>query len=240
MNLGTIKTEFTQRFPDYTISDAQQTTWANDAAKDIAHRLKINPTSGNINLVAGTREYDLITNFTDFLSINFDEQVQYVNSSGEYIPLTKKSIAWLNRWYPDWKNASNNDPFIYYLRGKYIGLFYTPGTTIANGLYVPYYAKPTAMTAAGDDPFDDRTDLEFLHEGIILYMGWKSKWNIGKVLNSEHTNDEAGKLWRAYLTFIAWARTELPDDQIDPRDDFNRPYNTGGAHADPEHPFVIV
>lgn len=175
-----IMTEFGQRAPDSPVTDAQKLLWANDGARDIARRTKTLRTSGSINLVAGTANYDLIDSFATFLAIDPDGGVAFYDGN-DYLKLAPKSKDWLDTYVAGWRNAQQGDPIAYYREGKDLYTYPTSASNYTAGLLVYYFKMPAEMTAASsDDPFDDRTELEPYHDLIILYMLWKAKQSIGE------------------------------------------------------------
>jgi len=210
-----ILTEFAQRAPDSPSTTAQQLIWANDGALNIARKLELLPTSGSINLVSGTQSYDLISNFSTFLKLDLNGGIHFYNGS-DYSKLPIVTEDWLDTYVADWRNATNTDPTCCYKKGKDIFLYPTPGANYTNGLKVYYFAKPTAMTADGDDPFSDRTDLEDLHEGVVLFMLWKAKQALGEYLQAREAKAE-------YMQFLSDSSVWINKDE-GVQDGIFRPY----------------
>ena len=201
MTLLELRTEFDSLAPDSPVSDTVQTTWANLGQIDIVRRTKCLPTSGSIDIVGSTANYDLTTNFTDYLEIDYDGGVQFYDGT-DYTTLKKVNQAWLDRNVIDWRNSDEDDPRAYYFENKYIYLYPTPGASYTGGLLVHYIQKPTDMSADSSEPFDSRVDLEPYHELILNYMLYRAKRGIGEFL-------QAREYYQEYLRGVERMKIEL-------------------------------
>jgi len=222
-----ILTEFTQRAPDSPATAAQQLIWANDGALHIADKCNLLPTSGNISLTAtttnGAQAYDIITTLTDFLKFDYNGGIHYYNGS-DYTPLKIVSEGYMDKRVGDWRNTAPDEPTRCWRKGKYLYVYPGSASAVTNGLKVSYYAKPTAMTANGDDPFSSRTDLEDFHEGVVLYMIWKAKQAIGEY-------QQAGVAKNELNDFIRRAMYRVADDELDDQPFF--PYHKEAVQYGP-------
>lgn len=188
MNRGQIRTEFSQRAPDSPATTTQMDLWSQRGVNHIARLLKLFPTSGNINILASTGSYDLISSFSLFLKLNLTGGVFYYD--GDYEPLKIVNRAWLDQNATGWKNADEDEPVMCFKEGNYLYLYPTPATAKTNGLQVYYFSKPTQMTGDSSDPFNGRGDLDDLHEAIVLYMVWKTKQSVGVSDQAEVAKNE--------------------------------------------------
>ena len=206
-----ILTEFGQLAPDSSATATQQLAWANDGAIHLADKLELLPTIDTIDLTAtatnGSQAYDLIDEFTNYLKPDYNGGIQYYDGS-DYTELKKVSEGWLDAHITGWRNNAPGTPTVYYIKGKNLYVYPASDANITGGLKVNYFAKPTAQTADGDDPFDDRTDLEDLHEGVVLYMMIRAKRAIGEW-------KQAGVIAGDLNTFIREKGWRVADSEMD-------------------------
>jgi hypothetical protein len=204
--------------PDSPVLTTQMDLWSQRGANNIARTLELFPTSGSINLLSGTREYSLTTNFSLFLKLDLSAGVYYYDGT-DYSPLKIINMSWLETYVPGWRNSDTGDPRSVYKRGDYLGLYPTPSANKTSGLLVYYYAMPTQMAGDASDPFNSRTDFVDLHEGIILFMIWKAKQSIGEYQQAEGAKGE-------YFNFLREANSWVNKDEEVVNEIF-RPYHLG-------------
>ena len=204
-------TEFAQRCPDSPWATAQQLIAANDGAIHLADKLELLPTIDSTDTTAatanGAQAYDLITLFTNFLKLDYNGGVHYYNGS-DYTQLKMVSEGWMDARMGDWRNTAPGTPEVCWRKGKNLYVYPGASTVVTNGLKINYFAKPTAMTADGDDPFSDRTDLEDLHEGVVIYMMIRAKQAIGEWKQAEILKSDLAK-------FIQEKGWRVADDEMD-------------------------
>jgi len=104
-------------------------------------------TTGTLNLVQGTQEYDLSTNFADI-----DEQnITAVSIQGA---AQRKLTYWpfnqLRASQPDLDSAGESTPERYYLKSGSIGFWPVPNATPA--VFIDYFKVPTEMSDDSDTP----------------------------------------------------------------------------------------
>lgn len=222
-----ILTEFAQRAPDSPATSAQQLIWANNGALRMARLLGLIPTSGSISLTStsteGAQSYDLVSNFSSFLKLDVGRGVKYYDGT-DYRILPIRSEAWMDSYVADWHNTDPDEPVVCWKKGNNLYIYQGSSTAITDGLLVYYFAKPTTMTADGDDPFayggSDRTDLEDLQEGVVLFMIWKAKQAIGE-------GDQAREARAEFYNFVGVpesADTWVNEDEVPINEPF-RPYH---------------
>jgi len=149
---------------------AERTALLNEGAKKFVKATGILQKSGNITSVDGTQEYDLLSNFSDYLRISKEGGVFYNTKKITYRSLTQLAL----KYGPDWQTMAEGTPEEYYIRGKrYLGLVTTPDTSSLT-VKVYYVYKPTEMSAVTDYPFIPTTVfMEDYHEAPLLYATWK-------------------------------------------------------------------
>lgn len=217
-----IRTEFMQRAPDSPVTTAQMDLWSQRGVNHIARLLKLFPTSGDINLVASTQSYDLLTNFTLFLKLNLKGGVLYYDGT-DYSPLKQVNRSWLDQNVQGWENSDTGTPKACFKEGLTLFLYPTPSSTLTAGLKVYYYSKPTQMTADSSEPFNSRGDLDDLQEAIILYMLWKAKQAMGEYTQAEMAKNE-------FYGFLRESDLWVAEDEEVVNEIF-RPYHLGSPSS---------
>lgn len=103
--------------------------------------------TGTLNLVAGTQEYDLATNFT-----NIDEQniLSVALQGAQQKKLTYWPFNQLRASQPDFDAQGTSIPDRYYLRSGNIGFWPSPADTYQ--AVIDYYLVPTELDADADEP----------------------------------------------------------------------------------------
>ena len=221
-----LRNEFYQRCPDSPATTAQANLWAQRGANHIARVLELFPTSGNINITASTGTYNLTTAFSTFLKLDLRGGVSYYDGS-DYRVLKQVNRAWMDTNVADWRNADADEPIAFFKEGNNLILYPTPATAKTNGLKVFYYALPTQFSNDADDPFNSRTDLADLHEGIVLYMIRKAKQAIGEY-------EQANQALAEFNNFLRETESWLSKDEEVVNEIF-RPYHQSPtiSYSDP-------
>lgn len=159
----------------------------NDAVERFIQLTDCTKTYGSVPIVDGTAEYDLESTFTSYIKLAGPPSVKIVTSSAtRYIQgdeLPQRTPEWLDRGEPGWRALSAGTPMGWYLKedggATYVGL--TPPPDVGSGetwtLIVPYVARPTAMSADGDEPFTISSNvikrLVPFHYGLVHYAAAK-------------------------------------------------------------------
>jgi len=139
----------------------------NDAMHNFERTTSCTPRYGTINVVNGTAEYNLLTNFTDYISLLDREEpsIKRVDASGNitYIQgenFQRRTPHWLDADSPGWLADPKGTPSSWYIRedagATLLGLdpAPSPGTETWT-IRVPYLASSTDMVADADKPFTD-------------------------------------------------------------------------------------
>lgn len=138
-----------------------------------------------IAIVDGTQEYDLEANISDFLRISKQGvELKITPSSGDPTyyagrDFPRRDIAWLNANEPGWKNSDTGRPECWYLQedGGLVVIGVVPVPDVLSGetwtLIVPYVARPSDMSADGDEPFtvssNVKKTLSPWHDALVYY-----------------------------------------------------------------------
>jgi hypothetical protein len=102
-------------------------------------------TAGSLSTVAGTQEYDIVTNFPTMDASNIlSVAIQGANET----KLKFKSFNQIQYISPDLTNDGNALPVYYYIRAGKIGFFPVPAG--AYTVSITYYAIPTELSADAD------------------------------------------------------------------------------------------
>ncbi len=136
----------------------------NDGMDAFVRLTDCTPRYGNIAVVADTAEYDLETNFADYIRIVGNPSIKRVTTGGAitYIQglddFPRRSAEWLDSEMPGWRGTDSGTPMCWYIRddggSTYLGLYPPPDPgTETWTILVPYLAQPTAMSADSDYPF---------------------------------------------------------------------------------------
>lgn len=103
--------------------------------------------TGTLNLVQGTQEYNLTSNFADIDASN-------INSVTIQGSTNAKMSYWaynqLRADQPDFDLIGQSVPTRYYLHAGSIGFWPTPNA--ASTVFIDYYLTPTEMSADADEP----------------------------------------------------------------------------------------
>lgn len=123
--------------------------WINLGYQDFVLRelWSFRETTGTLNLIAGTQEYDLSTNFSDI-----DEQ--NIISVALQGTVERKLPYWpynqLRASQPDFDSYGTSVPERYYLKGGSIGFWPLPAD--AYEVLIDYFKIPTELSADSDQP----------------------------------------------------------------------------------------
>lgn len=159
MNFGDIKKRVRNIVGDETgifIETEELDMYVNDGYNDVARRTKILRDIATINIVAGTAEYSLPSNFI------MEKRVTIENL--RIRKTTIESIDSIDRSKDDPSNKGNS--LAYYFWGSKIGLYPTPASAITGGLKVYYVRLPLTALAADADIPEIPVDM---HEDIVRY-----------------------------------------------------------------------
>lgn len=114
------------------LTDADINAWANEINNEIAQRFRWLRTTAFINSVAGTKEYPFPTGLTSLLEVHYNE-----------LPIYRVQVADFQQRWTYWRRQGDGTPLFYYVLGNSgFGLHPTPGTSLANGIFLAYEALP--------------------------------------------------------------------------------------------------
>lgn len=159
-------------------------------------------TTGTLNTVADTQEYDLVTNFSDI-----DEQniISVAIQGDSYSKLTYWPYNQLRYDQPDFDQEGSGLPTRYYLKSGKIGFWPLPGSVYA--VAIDYFAVPTELSSDSDEPIIPVS----YREALVQYA-----------LSLEHDfntdPDLAQKAMNRYEQIVSLARQNLLSQ---PTDDSN-------------------
>lgn len=182
--------EIKDAWPDVTSTVDNINTELNEAALEIAYvtaAIPKNNSSDPIDLTADNDDYELPS---DFLCIDPDGGVQYLNADSEWDPLKQTTMDWLDENELSWRTNESDDPEYYYIKGNYIYLYPKPDTTRANALMIHYGTIPTLMAAEADEPFNNLTYLDPFHYLVALKVKIQAKQAKGKFADATILSQE--------------------------------------------------
>jgi len=140
-------------------------------------------------LVDEQQEYDLGAVITSDKFFKLADQQPYIKqtTSGGVVTyidgdsFVRRSVNWLDRHEPGWRNASSGTPQYWYVRetaeNVYFGLYPKPNEPSGDThlLQIPYVAYPADMTADGSIPFATteggaaKDYLRAYHQALVHY-----------------------------------------------------------------------
>lgn len=181
---------------------------------DVARHTKCLPENITFDVTADTYEYLLSANVPRFLLP--DRDGLYWNNGTRWKQLIPKDRKWLDSNITNWRNLDSGDPYYYYIEGNKIGVHPTPDTTLSDGFWLYYFAKPAKQTDPNNYVFEGSSqipNLEILDMAIIKYFRWHILSYLGK-------NDEYSRAENQYKKELAekiMLLTERPDIAASPK-----------------------
>lgn len=162
----------------------------NEAQYEFAELTECLQRTSTVAIVAGTAEYDLNANSTDFIRFTKEQPAYYYTDasgnqtvySGDDLP--RREVEWLNRYEPGWKlstlaSSVAQVPQVYYERTdgsqRLLGFWPTPGIESSGSAKVvyAYLANPVPLTSDTQEPFfvgsGYRTDLRPFHQALVHF-----------------------------------------------------------------------
>jgi hypothetical protein len=147
------------------VTDADILEWLCEAQDEIALATHWYRTSSSINVVAGTKEYDL-PNYC--LGI---EEAWYNPDSRVLVPSTAEDLSNMSFYSPNWRYTPNATPIYYYVNANSaIGLHPTPDTSTTSALFLVYSSLPARPTTGADFLFHPPGG----EKACIDYACWKA------------------------------------------------------------------
>lgn len=153
----------------------------NQGAKDVAAYAIALKTNKKFNITAEQKEYNLSSVIGDFLVP--DKPGLWWYNGSQWRQLHAKTLEEFDNKFPTWRDEPSGDPLDYSIDADILTLRPTPGTTLANGLWLYYGRSSVNMTAAGHYPFSGST-TEYTHLSVFdsAIEAW-NEWKIKKILN---------------------------------------------------------
>lgn len=188
----------------------------NDAMHNFERTTSCTARLGQIPIVTGTGEYNLMSAFPDYFSLEDrrEPKIKRVNGSSvtwiEGENFVRRTPTQLDREDPGWMADPNGTPTAWYLRddagSTFIGLDPPPDKgTETWTLYVPYLATSTDMSADSDIPFTlnavPSLRLAVYHQALVHYAA-----GVLEPLRKNYSG--ANRQMGLYAGFIAQYETE--------------------------------
>jgi hypothetical protein len=138
----------------------------NEASKQVARDTRVVTGDFYLNTSEGTATYNFSSE-TEFLSES--EEGVWISDGTDWKELDVHTFDYLNEEYPDWKNASNDQPRICVIERKVknITLYPPPSSTYAGDDYLHIYTEELTADIANFD-----TELELprdLHYAVAFW-----------------------------------------------------------------------
>ena len=172
----------------------------------------------------GVREYNLLSTVNipggDYLRMAPQLPEYQLLSSGSSKSTTfiagpdllpRREVQWLNQYDPGWRGSTGGTPTAYYERmdggQRLFGLTPPPLITSSESgkVLLPYYAKPSSMTADTHVPFTfvnttavttTREDLEPYHQALVHYAAYQ----LEKLRRDWEASERQLQLFLGYVT----------------------------------------
>lgn len=213
MNLGNLRTLCRLTIPGAKttrISNATLDIIINDVVKNVNQRLGLLNQDEKFNVAADQYKYDLSDSsetVTRFFKI--DNLGLWWNagsaSSTDWRRLYPKTIKWLDKNFPQWRDASSGDPLYYAKKGRYLYTYPTPDTALTDGFWLYFIEQTIAMSKDSDYPFGNTSEIpEYsgLADVIVKGVEWWIKPMIGK-------KAQQPAVFKEYLALLDIQRTVL-------------------------------
>jgi len=197
--------EITERVATDTVLN----NWCLVADKSICAITRCIVSDVTFNSVVSTSAYNTKYNLTTLISKFYDiDDYPGGGVSFDDDPLTKTTVAELDKESPSWRVRSAGTPLKYYRRGEYL-YFDRPVKTAA--LVIRVYA--VLISNDFDDnsktPYNELSYLEPFHDGINKYLQWQAKFKIGKP-------GEAQIAEKAFYDYAAWMKKMIGGGKYSP------------------------
>ena len=194
---------------DRVASDIVLNNWALIADKLICSISRCIVSDATFNSVVTTSvyntQYDLTAQVSKFYDID-----DYPGGGVSYDddPLTKTTVAELDRLSPSWRTRNAGIPVKYYRRGKYL-YFDRPVATASIKIRVYAILVSDDFDNDSDTPYNGLTYLEPFHNGINKYLQWQAKLKVGKP-------GEAQKAEKDFYDFTAFMKKMIGGGKYSP------------------------
>lgn len=165
MTAADVLLTFATYYPDCAGTTPQ--SLFNTANREILDRANLRLTQVTINLVAGTREYDLVGTNLRVQTAN------YIQASGDWYALLSTSTDWLDFNLPGWRNNPNQvQPTRFYVSSvddgsggskQVLGTDWLPDTTTTGGYPIIILTTEQESSLSGTDTLPDALLSEMAH-----------------------------------------------------------------------------
>lgn len=139
----------------------------NEVVKDINARLHLLNQDEKFNVVADQYKYDLSEIVSRFSKI--DNLGLYWNagtaSSTDWRRLKPVTVKYLDKNFPQWRDADSGDPIYYAEKGRYLYTYPTPSEALTDGFWLYFIENPISMSSDSDHPFGN--DIEIPEYSIL-------------------------------------------------------------------------
>jgi hypothetical protein len=218
LNIELASSDTTQLF-----TTARRKKAINDAQLAFVRQTNCTKRYGQITMVDGTGEYNVVTTLTDFLRLLAPPSIKVVTSTRTYYiqgkdDFPRRDPEWLDWQEPNWRAADAGTPASWYQRREggidYLGVTPPPDITAPDAwtLLVPYLGRPADMSADSDQPFKIGTNvlarLEPYHQGLVHFAAAL----LEPLRKGYAAAERQMNLYAGYTAdFITQARAEGPD-----------------------------
>jgi len=181
MNFGNLKSLARAYVPTARRSSVSNTNLElllNEAVRDVAFRTEAIKKREKFNVVAEQEEYNTSLVLTRFAKMTKEGLWWNAGSaaSPDWERLYPRTVKYLDRHYPTWRNDDSSDPERYAQFGDLLIIHNKPDTSLSNGFWAHFVQYPEVMSASTHFPFhvdgDQDTELSrcmILSESILLY-----------------------------------------------------------------------
>ena len=157
----------------------------NNGAKDVASKSLCLPANATFDSTADTytSDYNLNTVISRYLTMDRAGLWYRESTSSQYKRLFPKTIEWMDKHYPTWRDVSASDPTHYLVDKNKITVYPGTDTVIINAFKIYFYQLPTDMTDGSHYPFgntSELTHLQPLSDAVLAYWEWRAAKILGE------------------------------------------------------------
>lgn len=183
MNLGNLRTLCRLSVPaakTSRIKPANLDLIINEVVKDINSRLLLLNQDDKFNAVADQYKYDLSNSEETVIRFSkIDNLGLYWNngtaSSTDWKRLYPKTLKWLDKNAPQWRDADSADPMYYAKKGRYLYIYPTPDTAGDNLFWLYFIEQTQVMSNNAHFPWGHATEIpEYSILTDVIIAGVKS------------------------------------------------------------------
>lgn len=197
--------EIVDAWPDSTDTDTNIDNELNRAALEIAYHTCCIAGDNTEELTADTETFALQS---DFLRMDPEGGVWYLDSDSDWQRVKPKSMAWLDENKPTWRNADSSDPDYCFIRGNNLHIYPKSDTTTSNGLRYYYGKQPTSMSGDSIEPFNNLPWLDQFHPLVALRVEIEAKKAKTKYTDAQQLQAEYVARLQDMTNFVRGRRLE--------------------------------